>query len=290
MRPLPGIHDQRYGQVHRRMRGLLHHRAGAGGQLVHRAFLHLEQQFVMDLQQHPCGQPLDGRLHPDHRAADDVGGRPLDRRVDRGALRKARRRPLGIDLGRVDFPAEQRLDVKVLLREGLGFVHVIADAGEAFEIAVDEALRLGPRDAQVARKTEARDAVDHPEIDRLGLPPHFGRHLVERHVEHFQRGGGVDVLPLLERLFQRVDPGDVRQNPQLDLAVIEADQHAARLGDEGFANAPPILGAHGDVLQVRVGRGQPPGVRPRDGIGGVDAPRIRVDMVLQRIRVGRFQL
>ncbi len=50
-----------------------------------------------------------------------------------------------------------------------GRVHILADAGEAFEIAVDEALRLGPRDAQVAGKAKAGNAVDHAEIDRLGL-------------------------------------------------------------------------------------------------------------------------
>jgi putative magnesium chelatase accessory protein len=74
-----------------------------------------------------------------------------------GALIAARaakpaRRPLGVDLGRVDLAPEQRLHVAVDLRERLRVVHVVLDAGEALEIPVDEALRLGPRDAQVARR------------------------------------------------------------------------------------------------------------------------------------------
>ena len=50
---------------------------------------HLEDQLVVDLQQHPRRRALalrQRRLHADHGAADDVGGRALDRRVDRGAL------------------------------------------------------------------------------------------------------------------------------------------------------------------------------------------------------------
>ena len=44
--------------------------------------------FVMDLKQHAGRQPGRGQrvLHADHRAADDVGGGTLDRRVYGGAL------------------------------------------------------------------------------------------------------------------------------------------------------------------------------------------------------------
>ena len=49
---------------------------------------HLEQQLVMHLQQQARGEPglaqRGGQLH--HGALDDVGGAPLQRRVDRGAL------------------------------------------------------------------------------------------------------------------------------------------------------------------------------------------------------------
>ena len=84
----------------------------------------------------------------------------------------------------MDFPPEQCLDIAVILGKGDGGVHVILDARKPFEVAVDESLRLASGDAQIARKTKAGDAIDHPEIDRLGLPPNLGRHLVKRHVEH----------------------------------------------------------------------------------------------------------
>jgi hypothetical protein len=148
-----------------------------------------------------------------------------------GALIAARgRKPagaLGVDLGRVDFPAEQGLHMAVGLRELDGFGHVGLDAGEALEIAVDEALRLGARDAQVAGQAKARDAVDHAEVDRLGLAADVGRHLVQRHVEHLGRGHGVDVDAVLERLLQRRDVGDMGQDAQFDLGIVQADQHLA---------------------------------------------------------------
>jgi hypothetical protein len=92
------------------------------------------------------------------------------------------------------------------LREGFRRFHVILDAGETLEIAVDEALRLGPRDAQVARKAEAGNAVDHAEIDRLGLTADHrviwssGTPNISDAVMAWMS------MPLAERLFQRGIP------------------------------------------------------------------------------------
>ena len=199
-------------------------------------------------------------------------------------------RPLGVDLGRVDLAPEQRLDEAVFLREGHGRVHIGLDARKAFEIAVDEALRLGPRDAQVAGQAKAGNPVDDAEIDRLGAAAHLGRHFVQRDAEHLGRGQGVNVDPVAEGLLQLGDIRDMGQDAQLDLAVIEADQPHARPGDEGLADAAALFGAHGDVLKVRVGGGEPPGVRARDGIGGMHPPGLGVYMGLKRVGIGRFQL
>jgi hypothetical protein len=70
-------------------------------------------------------------------------------------------------------------------------------------------------------------------------------HLLQRHVEHLGRGHGVDVEPVAKRLFQRVDAGDMGEDAQLDLGIVERDQHLARIGDEGLADAPALLGADG---------------------------------------------
>ena len=55
----------------------------------------------------------------------------------------------------------------------------------------------------------------------------------------------------------------VRQDAQLDLAVVRAEQQVARLGHEGLADAPALRGADRDVLQVRVGDAEAPGGRHR---------------------------
>jgi hypothetical protein len=73
----------------------------------------------------------------------------------------------------------------------------------------------------------------------------------------------VDVGAAREGLLQLRHVGHVRGQAKLDLAVVGAQQHMARLGDEGVADAAADLGADRDVLEVGVGRGQPPGLRAR---------------------------
>ena len=65
---------------------------------------------------------------------------------------------------------------------------------------------------------ERRDAVDDPEVDHLrdvALDLRQRRRIL---AEHLGRGARVDVLAALERLAQLRLAGDVREDPQLDLA------------------------------------------------------------------------
>jgi molybdenum-dependent DNA-binding transcriptional regulator ModE len=71
-------------------------------------------------------------VHADHRAANDVGRRALDRRVDRRALIEgAHRRVARLDVGIVRAAPEDRLHIAMLAAEGLGVVHVVLDARES---------------------------------------------------------------------------------------------------------------------------------------------------------------
>lgn len=63
----------------------------------------------------------------------------------------------------------------------------------------------------------------------------------------------MNVLTVAERLLERWDIGNMGEDPQLDLAVIQRDEGIAILGHEGLADAAAFLGADGDVLQVGVG-------------------------------------
>ena len=100
----------------------------------------------------------------------------------------------------------------------------------------------------------------------------------------------MNVLPFAERLFQRINTRDMRQNAQFDLAVVQGHQHLALFGNERLADTAAFLGPDGDVLQVRIGRCQAPRVRTGNGIRRVHAARFGVDVFLQRVGIGRFQL
>ena len=82
---------------------------------------------------------------------------------------------------------------------------------------------------------------------------------------------GVQVLAGGERLDQALVLGEVGHHAQLDLAVVGGHQRLEALADdEAAADRPALVGADRDVLQVRVGRGQPAGRGHRLVEGGVD--------------------
>ena len=96
--------------------------------------------------------------------------------------------------------------------------------------------------------------------------------------------------PSAKACLQRADVGDMGEQAQFDLAVIGRDQLAAGRGDEGAADLAALLVAHGNVLQIGVGGGQPPGRRRGQRVGGVDAVGARIDEARQRVGIGRLEL
>ena len=83
----------------------------------------LEQQLVVDAEEQPGAEALgpDALGDPDHRDLLDVGGRALDRHVDRhplaGAAQRRVRRPQLRDLA---LPPEERLDEPLALAPAPG--------------------------------------------------------------------------------------------------------------------------------------------------------------------------
>ena len=100
----------------------------------------------------------------------------------------------------------------------------------------------------------------------------------------------LDVRAGPERVLELRHVGHVRREPQLDLAVVGAQQLVPGLGDEGVADLAADLGPDRDVLQVRIVRRQPSGLRAGQREAGVDPPRLGVDLRLQRVGVGRLEL
>ena len=72
--------------------------------------------------------------------------------------------------------------------------------------------------------------------------------------------------------------------------VVGRDELGARRRDEGGADLAALLGADRDVLQVRLGGGEPARRRRRQRIGGVHPAGLRVHIARQRVGIGRFQL
>ena len=267
-----------------------HHPADDGARRFDIRLRHLEHQLVMDLHQHPrAAEALGGerRAHPRHRPLDDVGRHALDRGVDRGALRPL---PLVLDVGfdarEMGLAAEQGGGELGFPRARQRLADIGADAGEAVEIAVDDRLGFVGGDAQPAGEAPARDAVEDREVDRLGLAAGVAVGLAEQ----FDRGHVVDVRAGRERLLELRHVADMGGEAQLDLAVIGRHHHMAGLGDEGVADAAADLGADRDVHEIGVGRGEAAGLRAGQAVAGVDAAGARVDLLLQRVGVGRLQL
>src|SRR3546814_15736105 len=85
----------------------------------------------------------------------------MDRCVDRRPLRP---HPLvhvlGREVGEVRPAPEQGRDIAALARAAQRLGDIVADAGEAIEIAVDDRLRLAPVAAQPSGKAESGYAVE----------------------------------------------------------------------------------------------------------------------------------
>src|SRR6185437_4146972 len=161
------IDPQRHGEF----RGVLHTYADALTYRVQRILAHLEDEFVVHLQQHvgvvaAIVQPAVDRHH---RALDDVGRGALHWRVDRGALGPG---ALGgvarMDVFEIQPPPEQRFDIAFAFRPRPRRIHVRLHAGITFEIALHVLRRFAARNAEPLRESVRAHAVHQAEIDHLG--------------------------------------------------------------------------------------------------------------------------
>ena len=99
----------------------------------------------------------------------------------------------------------------------------------------------------------------------------------------------MDVLAGCEGGQQGRLVGQVRQHPQLDLRVVGGHQQVPGLGHERLAHGTAEPAAHRDVLQVGIGRGEPPGGSHRLVEAGVDAA-VGGHLPRQGVHVGRLEL
>ncbi len=156
-------------------------------------------------------------------------------------------------VGEVAPAAQQGLHVAVLGGFLADAIQVFFDAGELLEICFDEILRFGQGQFGGARQAKGRHAIDQAKVDGLGMAAHFLGHFFERDPVNGCRGGGMDVLPGAEGVQHGLVTCHVRHDAQLDLRIVQRDEHVAGAGNKAAPHAPAQVGAGGDVLQVRVG-------------------------------------
>ena len=81
----------------------------------------------------------------------------------------------------------------------------------------------------------------------------------------------------------------VRQDARLDLAIVGAEQGMAWRRNEGFADAQAIVALHRNILQIRLGGGEPSG--RRDGLieRRMEPLGLRIHQLGQRIHIGGLE-
>src|SRR5262249_954773 len=152
----------------------------------------------------------------------------------------------------VAFATEQRHHIAALPAGLFGRVHEGADAGEALEVFLDIRARLLARDTELVGKAECRNTVDDAEIDSLGAAAHLATHTLHRPAELFPRRHRVNVGLLAGRALERLNVGDLCEEPQLDLRVVSRYDLGAGRCNERAPDLATILGSYRDVLQIRI--------------------------------------
>ena len=192
--------------------------------------------------------------HLDHRELDDISSRPLHRVVHRRALTEpAQVRVARMELGNVALAAEHGLCVPALARLLNRGVQVRAHAGIGFEVAVDHVLGLAERYAKALREAERLLPVDNAEVHRLRARAKLGRHFLDGDAEHAARRRGMEIGAAVESRDQVLVTRQVREQAKLDLRVVSREEQRVLIErHEALADVATKLGAHGDVLQIRV--------------------------------------
>ena len=237
--------------------------------------MHLQYHLALEL---PLLHLLE---HLHHRNLDEVGGGALDGRVDGVALRRlAQQSVLRVDVADIAAATQQCLYIEVFAGELQRVVQILRDFRETAVVIGDELAGVGLRNLQAVGQPEGGDAVQDAEVDRLGGAPHILGHLILRHAEDVRSHRRVDVLAALEGLYHPLVATDVRHDAQLNLRIVGGQDNVVFVGGhESLADVATPLGAHRDVLQVRVHRAETPRGGDRLRERGVDAPRLGINQL-----------
>ena len=193
-------------------------------------------------------------MYSHHSNLDDVGGRPLKRRIDCVSFGEiAHGGASRIYIREVASAAENGLDISAFacLLDGALDKGVYARIGA--QVSIYEILGFAAWYAQTFAQPEGADAVDYAEIGGLGFASLVIGDGVFAFVKYFGGSGAVDVFAFAEGFEHYAVAAERCHKPQLDLRVVAGHNFVA-LGRayESSAYTASLGGAYGDVLQVGV--------------------------------------
>ncbi len=156
-------------------------------------------------------------------------------------------------------------------------------------MGVEDVRRLVGGNSQALAEAVGLHPVGQPVGHHLGLGPLGHRDRPRFGGEQPGRGRPVDVLPRCEGLDEAGVLGQVGDDPKLDLVVVGDEEPAPVGGEEGPADAASLVGADGNVVEVRTVRAETTRPRHRLVEAGVDAPVV-AGLGEEALAVGGAQL
>ena len=181
--------------------------------------------------------------------------------------------------------------------------------GEGGEVLLDQLGSLANGDVESLAQTVGRDAVVDTKVGRLRLAAHQRGHLFGSYLKDFSSCRRVDVIAREEGVYHRWVLAQMRHDAQLHLRVVRTEQDSTdrllmgmihrnasrkarsvvRISDKGTTQGTTEVATDGDVLQIRIARGEPARGCDRLIVRSVQLT-IGVAHLGQRIYVGVKQL
>ena len=203
--------------------GGFHHLDDLGGEGVGFALVEVEEEFVVDLEEHfgLSGLFVEEAGGVDHGEFDHVGGGALDGGVDGGAFGVgADGAVAGVDVGEVAAAAGDGFGVAQFFGGLDGGVHKVFDFWVLFPVGFDDFGGIGAGDGEALAEAEGGDAVDDAEVDHLGGAALVSGDFAAGDGEDFGGGFGVDVAVVSEGFDHGGVAGKGGHDAEFDLGVV----------------------------------------------------------------------
>ena len=270
-------------------KGVFHSFANGGFQGLHFIGRSLENEFVVDLHDHPAleisiGEPF---RHRYHRAFHDVGCGSLYGHVHRFALRSFPNVLVGVAQSFYEpLPSQSRFYVTVRSRFFQKGVVIPANSRVSREERFDVSRRFRRGGSNGFRESETRNSVDDSEVYGFRDASHFLADFIRRRKKEFRRFR-VDVPSVRESRKKGFVTGKMREYAKFDLRIVRYEVFPIGIrGLEAFFYPVRISFSRRDVLQIRRFARHSSRRRPELIVRGTDSS-VLPDIFQETLRVRR---